>query len=70
MPEGAELLHVDLQDGIVCVWARVDETRLREKRTICIRGTGHSIEKENGSQRYVGSAQMGSYVWHVFDWWA
>lgn len=70
MPAGAELLHVGMQDGGIRVWVRVDEDRELQGRIIYIRGTGHTIEdRDGGTHQYVGSAQDGSYVWHVFDGW-
>lgn len=71
MPDGAELLHVADQDGVLCVWARVDEQRPPTDRIIYVRGTGHPVERKADGEihRYVGSAQQGYFVWHVFDGW-
>lgn len=65
MPEGAELLFVDEQNGEIKLWARVNPSNPRVNHKILIRGTGHVIEDDP----YIGSAITagGVLVWHVFD---
>ena len=40
MPERANLLHADMQDGALTVWALVDPTTPKVRRVIYVRGTG------------------------------
>lgn len=67
MPVGAEILCVQMQRDIPCLWAEVnvEETR-REYREIFIHGTGH---KYNQHKRYIGTFQKfdGALVFHVFE---
>jgi hypothetical protein len=64
MPEGAELLHVAEQRGLLCLWARVIPTEQRvANRRILIRGTGSPLSR----QPYVGTVLVDEFVWHVFD---
>ena len=68
MPKGAEILTVQVQDGIPCIWAMVDPAQEKEKRIIVIHGTGHSVPQPE-AKRYVGTYQerQGSLIWHVFE---
>jgi hypothetical protein len=61
----AELLHVAVQRGKLCLWARVSPSLASVKREIIIHGTGHAV----GRYPHVGSVLMadGELVWHVFD---
>lgn len=70
MPNGASILHVDGQDGRLCVWARVDPEAEKVWRRFSVRGTGHTVEKgqlAEHSPRYLGTAEVGPFVWHVFE---
>jgi hypothetical protein len=70
MPEGAELLYVDIQPEValhsVFVWALVDTDKPMAKRTLAVTGTGHPVPDE-GTGRYVGSCRMQAFVWHVWE---
>lgn len=67
MPQGAEPLCVQLQDGMPCLWATVDPKAAQVQRRIFIRGTGHPLTGSEG--RYIGTFQMrgGALVFHAFD---
>jgi hypothetical protein len=68
-PRGyAELLTVQVQRGVLCVWALVDLTHKGPKgRTLYVVGTGHPMPRHHGA--YVGTVQTndGGLVFHVFD---
>ena len=67
MPQGAKILHIDVQGDTPCLWALVDPSRPREKRHFRLAGTGHPIEEDTGI--HVGSFMMmgGVLVFHLFD---
>lgn len=67
MPVDAEILDVQTQNGIPCLWARVDPTAEKIKRSIITHGTGHVVPETTGI--YLGSYQMeeGMLVCHVFE---
>jgi hypothetical protein len=69
MPEGAEILSVQVQRGQVCLWALVNPNLAKKPRTIEIFGTGHEVD--DSPRTYIGTVQvhpMGSdLVWHVFS---
>ncbi|MCH7561606.1 MAG: hypothetical protein IIC67_09640 [Thaumarchaeota archaeon] len=47
MPDGAEILCVHNQNGVGCLWAKVNrEAEGNEDKIIIIRGTGHIFEKQ------------------------
>lgn len=68
MPHEAELLDMQVQGDQLVLWAKVQpDTHLasRMERELFIVGTGHDIP--SGDLTYVASAQVGAYVWHLFD---
>ncbi len=70
LPVGAEILTVQAQKGIPCLWALVDPTEANEKRFIEVFGTGHNMQDGMGVSRfYLGTVQLGggSLVFHVFE---
>lgn len=66
VPRGAVFLSFQLQRGIPCAWAEVDPDAPTEQRAFVIRGTGHPYHPCVGD-KYIGTAQDGPYVWHLFE---
>lgn len=66
MPQGAEPLCVQIQDGEPRLWARVNIANTPVLHHIRIAGTGHDLGSNVG--RYIGTIQMmgGDLVFHVF----
>lgn len=67
IPEGASLLHVDIQDGALCAWFMCDPSSRKVGRVILIYGTGHECKSQ--AHCHIGTvlAKGGSLVLHVFD---
>ena len=65
MPQVAQLMTVQGQHGKLCLWAAVHTDSPLKKRKIEVMGTGESFEK--APRTYIGTAQVGSKVWHVFE---
>lgn len=67
MPNGADVLTVQTQDGRACIWAAVDPEAVRVKTGFILHGTGHTLSEEAGS--YVGTFQLlgGDLVFHLFE---
>jgi hypothetical protein len=63
MPQGAQCLTVQIQRGGACLWAIVDPAAPVVYRHVRIAGTGHPAPPEAD---YLGTLQMGDYVWHYF----
>jgi len=65
MPKGAVLLAFQTQKGQLALWASVDPDAPKVQRDLSVVGTGHDLP--GGKQSYIGTAQTGSLVWHLFD---
>jgi hypothetical protein len=65
MPRGAEILSVQTQRDMPCIWALVDNDAARETRVFRIVGTGHSFDDHG--MHYLGTVQTPPFVWHVFE---
>lgn len=69
MPEGAEILTVQMQDEVPCIWAIVDPENEKIPRYLRIFGTGHNIKESIGKLSYVGTYQINeqNLVFHIFE---
>jgi hypothetical protein len=71
MPRGAQLLHVGPSNepgkGDLCVWARVVPGNPRVTRHLRVYGTRHTLAPSSGADRYIGTVELGIFVWHVYD---
>jgi hypothetical protein len=67
MPQGAEVLSVDVQGTTPCLWALVDPDAPKVDQHFQLRGTGHSCEGVN-AEEFVGTFMVhgGNLVFHVF----
>lgn len=67
MPVDSEILCVQTQDGTPCIWAKVYPEAIKETRTFHIRGTGHTLQGNEGN--YIGTFQLGggAFVGHLFE---
>ena len=68
LPEGAEALTVQIQDGQPCLWYLVNPVQPLRKYLVRMAGTGHPIERNYSKNEYVGTFQMkdGQLIFHVF----
>lgn len=64
MPQFAKVIHVAEQRGMICLWALVNREEPAEPRKFLIRGTGQEVEAD---LRYVGTAHVNPFVWHIFE---
>ncbi len=67
MPIEAEVLTIQVQNEILCLWALVNTDANKEVRVFEIFGTGNPVNNEN--KKYIGSYQLmkGAFVGHVFE---
>ena len=67
IPEGAEILSVQMQGDGPCVWALADPEANKTDRVFEIYGTGHIVRE--GKKKFIGTFQMygGSLVFHLFE---
>lgn len=68
MPAGADVLCVDAQYEVPCIWAMVDLAAPMSNRKFHLAGTGHPLGDEIEGHHYVGSFFLkgGSLVFHLF----
>ncbi len=66
MPDGAQIISVDVQREIPCLWAIVDPAAALVDRNFVLRGTGHELGIVGG---HVGSFLLysGAIVFHLFE---
>lgn len=69
MPDGAKILHVNDQYGVLCIWALVDPQQKKEIRQFRLAGTGHPISMPADKLIHVGSylTAGGQLVFHLFE---
>ena len=65
IPTYAEILSVDIQNDIICLWAKVNPHMKREIKGIAIVGTGNPLPE--GLKKFIGTVQQPPFVWHVFE---
>ena len=68
MPEDAEILTVQVQNGDPYIWVLVDPEKQNKEREIIAIGTGH-IAGDGFGGKYIGTFQLlnGNLVFHIFD---
>jgi hypothetical protein len=70
MPRNADILCVQVQRGVPCVWAVVDDYLVTEQRQFHVVGTGHEMPDGVGRSEYIGTWQethdYDHLVWHLF----
>ena len=68
MPEGCELLTVQVQGVTAQLWALVDPEAPLETRQFVVAGTGQLLPDWLGASDYVGTYQAhgGALIWHLF----
>lgn len=66
MPSEAEILCVQMQNGVPHLWAIVDTNNAEEERRFNIYGTGWPRQPLSKSQ-YIGTFQDPPFVWHLFE---
>lgn len=67
MPIDSVILSVGEQNGEVVMWAMVNEASTAGIRKITVVGTGWGLKNSMTRRHYLGTVQVGAYVWHVFD---
>ena len=74
MPIGAEILSLQVQNNIPCIWAMIEEFEVEMiDRTFMMYGTGHSFYNRNyekyDDKPFIGTFQVhsGTLVFHVFE---
>lgn len=69
LPDGAEVLTIQEQAGIICAWVWVrhaEHSFCSVDKTLRIVGTGHPVSPCS-TTRYITTLQVGPMVWHFFE---
>ncbi|MEO9145089.1 MAG: hypothetical protein ABI237_05980 [Ginsengibacter sp.] len=66
MPQGAEILCIQMQNESPCIWALVEPNATVTERTFQMVGTGQDIG-DYGERKYLGTIQLNVYVFHCFE---
>ena len=69
MPRGAQILTLQIQHGIPCLWALVPNVDApMVERRFRLHGTGHTVD-DASALAYVGTYQIhgGAMVFHLFE---
>jgi hypothetical protein len=69
MPEGAEILSLQMQEDVPTIWALVDPKARRENREFEIHGTGFPVYPDVMIEKvFLATVQTSNgYVYHVFQ---
>lgn len=70
IPMNAELLSVQTQNEVPCLWALIDPNEVTENRWIEIFGTGNPVNCDFGKERrFLGTFQLmnGALIFHAFE---
>lgn len=65
MPEGAQILHINLHATGTFLWALVDENKHPEKRRIAVFESDQVFMEHH--KRYIGTFFMPGTVFHAFE---
>lgn len=68
MPADVEILTIQIQNGVPCIWALVSPDAPKRKVAFEIYGTGNPVP-ENAKRKYIGTYQLekGALVFHCFE---
>ena len=67
MSRNAQILSVQFQDGILCMWALVNPDEPKVAREFAVIGTGNLFNTKGMAIVHIASCQDSTYVWHIFD---
>ena len=69
LPKGAEILSLDMQDNIPCMWVLITQQTDLEERHFRTIGTGNLLDDHfTGPYRFIGTYQpQSNLVFHVFE---
>lgn len=62
LPYGYKPICVQIQNGKIWLWAKVNSENHKEYATIFVIGTGQYLP----GGKYIGTVQLDGYVWHIY----
>ncbi len=69
IPEDAEILSIQIQNGTLCFWYMCDQySSVKKERYFHIYGTGMTVLPDNGNETFLETVQAeDGHVWHVYE---
>jgi hypothetical protein len=67
MAAEAEILTLQMQHGVPCIWFRCYPRDPLVTRRFVMIGTGWNFSVIPNPHKYIGTVQDGSLVWHFFE---
>jgi hypothetical protein len=64
MPEDARVIHFGTQENLMFFWVLLNLDKPSVERRFHVVGTGWEL---HGVNEYIGTIQVGSFVWHAFE---
>lgn len=64
LPSGAKVVHMDVQNGMPCMWVLLDPNMPTKQWEVLCFGTGHEVLAS--ADRHIGTVLVGQFVWHYF----
>lgn len=61
----AKILSIQVQAGVLMLWALVDPASPLEPRSIHLYGTGYPLARH--ALEFLATIQIGPLVWHLFE---
>lgn len=67
-PCGAQLLSIQVQNDVVCLWCLVESLNPPSPLKIILKGTGHPCNNTTTGYSYIDTFQLdgGKWVFHAF----
>ena len=65
MPIYSEIIKVEMQGNIPCLWAIVNPGAVLCKTKFVVIGTGQEFNEDN--LVHISTFQQGEFVWHLFE---
>lgn len=69
IPIGSDILSIQVQGNIPCIWALVDPEMEKETTFIDVIGTGQEFRTLSINRKFIGTIQLGggALVYHIFE---
>lgn len=68
MPKGADILHAEIVERSVFVWALVNPKHKMKKRSFNVFATGQELaDYDKKHYHYIRTMISNAYVWHLYE---
>lgn len=67
LPIHSNILSFQVQNNEAFIWVMISEDKRLMCRYFTLLGTGQEIEYHPNIMKYIGTIQLKSFVWHLFE---